>query len=534
MRKLLFKGFSNKGFEGQIIGIETDIRNGFPGFDIIGLPDNAIKEARERIKTSLRNSGFKFPQSHVLVSLSPASVPKSGSLLDLPIALSIVFASSSKFEFSGPPVTVMAAGELSLTGEVINDFSAMGVVDCAKRNGCNVSFVPFEYGKGANVFHVSTLTEAFLKCGELQNEDVPGFEEFYGSDNAISDNAISDDPLSISGDGPFDEEPFGGRPAFSLFNGMIGMLHEKNALLVSAAGWHSILLFGPPGVGKTSLSNCLVNLLENPQGKLLDEVRHIYGCIGVELKEPVKAPCRTVPHDCSMAQFTGGRSLKSPGEGALSHCGVLILDELDSYSKKLTDSVRESYDKGLTFSSRSGETTVYPASFLLCANMNVCPCGGLGNPDSVCTCTSQKIASYWNRVGSPLIERFDICLPVKQPNLIGISQDVDFEDAFYLERLRVARARQKLRYKGISRIEFNGQLHLISGSLADFLPKEVELFAGMESASRTNFRFFNSVVTLARTIADLDDRENVSEKDIEMALEYKKYGNGDYYWKEIK
>lgn len=503
MRKIIFKGFCNRGFEGQTIGIETDIRNGFPGFDIIGLSENSAKESKERIKAAMRNSGFKFPQNHVLVSLSPSSLQKTPNLLDLPIALSIVFA-TSKRDNACETVSVMAAGELSLTGEIIDNQAAIGILGLGTKSGCRFFLVPFETNSKNGAFHVKSLTEAFLVCG-----------------NIINGEKLSEVKCN---------EP---KKQIPLFSGLTGMDYEKEILTLCAAGWHSILMFGPPGVGKTSLSNSLINLLPDTEGSQLEDVRHIYGCAQIELTS-ARPPCRIVPHDCSMTQFTGGRSPKMPGEGALAHAGVLILDELNSYSRKLTDSVREAYDKGFTFSSKSGETTVYPASFLLAANMNVCPCGGLGNLSAICSCTAQKISSYWSGVGNALIDRFDIRIPVKQYNLNSAGLSPSKPDSYYIEKVQIARERQKYRYKDLSGISLNGQLHTISGSIADFLPKEVEILARMSESANTNFRVFNSIVTLARSLADIDDRDNVTEEDMFQALFFKKFCHGDYYWREIR
>lgn len=505
MKKIIFKGFSNKGFEGQAIGIETDIRNGFPGFDIIGLPDNAIRESRERIKAAMKNSGFKFPNSHVLVSLSPASVPKSGSLLDLPIALSIIFASQNTKENGNSTVSVMATGELALSGDILPSEQSMGAVECAEKCGCSFCLVPFKSGTDKNVYNVTTLTEAFLLCGEYANS---------ASRAEVKENRIT--------------------RKIDLFNGLIGMNREKEVAATAAAGRHSILLFGPPGVGKTTLSGSIVNLLGKLSGLQEDEVRHIYGCAESQCPENGIPPMRVVAHDCSMNQFASGRNPKSPGEGALAHNGVLLLDELNAYTRKLTDSVKDAYDKGMTISSRSGESTVYPACFMLVSNMNVCPCGGLGNPEGTCTCTTQKIASYWAKVGNQLIERFDIRLPIPQYTLSNLIAQPVLPDSYFSDRIQTAIERQQFRYRELS-YKYNGQLHIIPGAINTYLDNEVDMLIKLNDNSRImNPRMFNSIVTLSRTIADMDNREKITDEDLMKAIEFRQYGNGDYFWKVIR
>lgn len=503
MRQLKILGFCNRGYEGQVFGVETDIRSGFPGFDIVGLADSAIKESRERIKTALRNCGFKFPNQRVLVSLSPASVPKSGSLLDLAIALSILFA-SAKENHAYEDLRIMVAGELTLSGEIVSDGTTIGAVKAAKKNKCRLCLVPFETDE-EGVITVKNLTQAFIICGQYLNktEEIPNMKE-----------DIKATP--------------------SIFEDVIGLNKEKELISMAASGWHSMLFFGPPGVGKTLLSN-KVHLLLAPRTKN-DQlaVEHIYGCSEAELENPDGNLRILVPHDCSLAQFIGGSVQKSPGLGALANTGTLILDELNKYTPTLLESVKDTYDKGMTMSSKSGETITYPARFLMVANMNPCPCGGLGSEHNVCTCTSQKVSNHWSRIGKAFLERFEVRIPIEENNILNLINEQKKDDTYYIDKVKASSDRQKARFKDTG-INCNGQAHYLINPFS-FFRKETTLFASIQNKISVPFntRTQLGIITLSRTIADYEDRNEVTENDILNAMELKKYCvNGDFYWKTI-
>lgn len=504
-RKLKIFGFCNKGYNGQVFGIETDIRNGFPGFDIVGLADSAIRESRERVKTALRNCGFKFPNQRVLVSLSPASVPKSGSLLDLGIALSILFASIKDSEDPGPELKVMIAGELTLTGEVVPNSGAIGAVQAAGKAGCNLCLVPFDVPEEKNVHRVASLNSAFIILGEYLN---------------------SQDEIEL-------ERPIK-KPDKSIFKDIIGMNREKETLCISAAGWHSTLLFGPPGVGKTMLSQRLHLLLPQLTNEEQKDVLQIYGCSDDTVEDPAHSTSQIVPHDCTLNQFVGGTLAKSPGLGALAHCGTLILDEINKYTPNMIEAAKDAYDKGITISSRSGETITYPARFLMISNLNPCPCGGLGSEHSVCKCTSQRIDSHWRKIGKAMLERFDIRLPIPEYDLLQQSSEPVFEDTYYIDRISCAVDRQAKRFEN-TKVRFNGQAHYISNPFSVFT-SEVRILASMKDKIQniSNARSQISMISIARTIADLDDRAEITEEDLFKAAKLRQYGSdGDYYWRVI-
>ena len=515
-------GYIDKGYTGQSIMVECSIRNGFPGFDITGLPGASVKEARERVRCALRSCGFKFPQSRVLVNLSPASQSKDSTLLDLPLACSILCSQTRQHNGQdglqgGNTINIMIAGELSLDGTLLQSPQAAGALEVARTSGCHVCIIPVSIPEserkrrleeeGMTVIQAFNLAQVFGICSDI----ICGTIELKEMESPTSRSK-------------------------TIFQDVIGLDEEKDILAMAASGFHNALLFGPPGVGKTMLCSRMHLLLPSYTDQEQDEVSRILGCAeqnDIALNPSLRERMRILSHDCTQTQFVSGKSPKTPGEGALAHMGTLVLDEINKYTPKLLETVKDTYDKGYTQSTRSGEVLTYPARFLLIANLNACSCGNLGDPEAICTCTAQKLSAHWARLGRQLIERFDIRLPIRpQKDMLSMISSLPKTDASYLEKVAAAVDRQRVRYKYIENVDYNGQIHYSTSALL-ILRDEITLYTKLGNRNLSS-REQIGTIALARSIADYDGRPDVTEDDFAKAMELRRYGLGDYYWRSLK
>lgn len=514
-------GFVNHGFEGDIVNVEVDLRRGIPGVDIVGLPDNAVREARERVRVSIRNSGFDFPRERVLINLAPAGVKKEGASFDLSIAAGILFASHqiSVYGVSG----IMFLGELELSGRIRGVNGVISAVSRAAERGIGMIVVPME-----------NLREALSVFGR----GIYGIE-FLSQLPDLLQKLASGVPQGVrpagSANGGFDKgaDPGGGAPEYD-FKDMRGHKFLKRALEVAAAGGHHVYMFGPPGSGKTMSAMRLPGILPDLTGKEAVEVTRIHSIGGkLDGREGLikRPPVRMPHHTASREGIIGGGKDQLPGEISLAHRGVLFLDEAPEFSKTLLQSLREPLERGRVDIARSGVHYWYPARFQLVMTANPCPCGNLGKGDGSCFCSIQEIRKYWKKVGGALMDRIDIRIPVQSVSPDKLMSGEGESSMVIRRRVEEAVKIQRERFsgKGFSR---NGEIP--SPALMEYcvMNREgKEAFARASSRLELSSRACHSVLRVARTIADLEGKESISKDHVYEAVQHRRYGDGDYFWR---
>jgi len=486
------------GVDAPLITVEVHLSGGLPSMHLVGLPETAVREAKDRVRSALLNSGFKWPQSRITISLAPAELPKEGGGFDLPIALGILAASKQMANTHFDDCEFL--GELSLNGELR---SVRGVIPAAiqARENNRTLIVP-----------ATNAAEAAL---------VEGGEKYCGL-------SLLEIANWVNGGQQLKEcipQPRGDPPVLPDLRDIIGLPGPKRALEVAAAGSHHLLLAGPPGTGKTLLASRLPGILppmselESLEVAALASVSHM----GLDHRTWGIRPFRTPHHSCSSVALAGGGSRPRPGEISLAHNGVLFLDELPEYGRHTLEILREPIESGRIIISRAARQATFPARFQLVTAMNPCPCGMAGDDSGRCNCSAEQIQRYSNRVSGPLLDRIDIQVEVARPKISILSASTGNTESSQEVRCRVIESRR-------IQLERAGKPNalLANSELEKFCHIEGETLQLLEHAAEQLFlspRACHRILKVSRTIADLDHAPEINSAHVAEAIAYRRVGS---------
>ncbi len=500
--------YALNGLEGVAVEIETDINKGMVSYDLVGLPDTAVKESRERVRSAIKNSAYIFPITRVTINLAPADIKKEGSHYDLPIAVSLLKASDQLLVDTDGTVFL---GELALDGTLRPVTGLLPILISARDKGFKRFIIPASnaneasYIEGLEVYALGSLKQviAFLtgeeQCAPIQHRSYVAAKQ---SQNYNYDMSL-----------------------------VKGQAVARRALEIAVAGGHNILFVGPPGSGKTLLARCIPTIMPDMTFDEALEVTKIHSVAGELSEEGIVSlrPFRTPHHTATTVSLCGGGNTKiRPGEISMAHKGVLFLDELPEYSRHALESLRQPLeDKKITVT-RAGGAVTYPADFMLCAGMNPCPCGNYGSAYRECTCTPAQILKYRAKISGPLMDRIDIQVEVDGVKYDDLAGDTSAESsAAVKERVERARAIQRERFRD----EKEGMIN--SGMGEKQIKKYCRLSTECEAVLKTAYESLNlsarartRIIKVARTIADLAFSEEIRPEHILEAASYRSYEAG--------
>ena len=490
-----------QGIGGYEVQLEVYISNGLPAFDVVGLPDAAVREARERVRAAIKNNGYRFPVSRMTVNLAPADKKKAGTLYDLPMFIGILAADG---DIDEPGDDCAFIGELSLSGELRPVYGALPMAIAAARCGVKKLFVPADnaaeaaFADGISVYPVKNVDELLrLMRGEVNiepaaapaldtlMEHMPDFSEVKGQENV------------------------------------------KRALEIAAAGGHNILIVGPPGAGKSMMAKRLPGILPDMSRGEMIQSTEIYSVAGLTSREhPIVSmrPFRAPHHTVSAAGLSGGGTSPRPGEISLAHNGVLFLDELPEFRSDVLEVLRQPLEDGEVTVSRVAGTVTYPSRFMLVCAMNPCKCGWYGHPSGRCRCTERDVRRYHSKISGPLLDRIDLIVEVPALDYEELSRRSSAErSADIKKRVNAAREIQRRRFGGDGTM---CNAHIGSREMSEICALDAEGEALMHAAFDSmglSARSYDRILRVARTIADLDGQETISPEHVAEAIQYRTY-----------